>query len=122
MALCMPDVSSLSAQDVLLPVVPMFHVNAWGTPYAAALTDCSLILPGSNLGGDSLLSVIDDYKVTVALGVPTIWQSLLTAAKNRGSKLDSMTRTIVGGAAHVRYQSSKPLERTLTAMRYMVGA
>lgn len=99
MALCMPDVSSLSAQDVLLPVVPMFHVNAWGTPYAAALTGCSLILPGPNLDGDSLVSVIDDYKVTVALGVPTIWQSLLTAAKNRGSKLDSMTRTIVGGAA-----------------------
>lgn len=99
MALCMPDVSSLSAQDVLLPVVPMFHVNAWGTPYAAALTGCSLILPGPNLDGDSLVAVIDDYKVTVALGVPTIWQSLLTAAKNKGSKLDSMTRTIVGGAA-----------------------
>lgn len=98
-ALCMPDVSSLSAQDVLLPVVPMFHVNAWGTPYAAALTGCSLILPGPNLDGDSLVAVIDDYKVTVALGVPTIWQSLLTAAKNKGSKLDSMTRTIVGGAA-----------------------
>ncbi|MFC6203939.1 long-chain fatty acid--CoA ligase [Psychrobacter urativorans] len=98
-ALCMPDVSALSAQDVLLPVVPMFHVNAWGTPYAAALTGCSLILPGPNLDGDSLVSLIDDYKVTVALGVPTIWQSLLAAAKNRGSKLDSMTRTIVGGAA-----------------------
>lgn len=98
-ALCMPDVSSLSAQDVLLPVVPMFHVNAWGTPYAAALTGCSLILPGPNLDGDSLVSLIDDYKVTVALGVPTIWQSLLTAAKNSGSKLNSMTRTIVGGAA-----------------------
>lgn len=98
-ALCMPDVSALSAQDVLLPVVPMFHVNAWGTPYAAALTGCSLILPGPNLDGDSLVSLIDDYKVTVALGVPTIWQSLLAAAKNRDSKLDSMTRTIVGGAA-----------------------
>ncbi|WP_435979006.1 long-chain fatty acid--CoA ligase [Psychrobacter sp. DM4] len=98
-ALCMPDVSALSAQDVLLPVVPMFHVNAWGTPYAAALTGCSLILPGPNLDGDSLVSVIDDYKVTVALGVPTIWQSLLTAAKNKGSTLESMTRTIVGGAA-----------------------
>ncbi len=98
-ALCMPDVSALSAQDVLLPVVPMFHVNAWGTPYAAALTGCSLILPGPNLDGASLVNLIDDYKVTVALGVPTIWQSLLTAAKNSGSKLDSMTRTIVGGAA-----------------------
>ncbi|MGO2278052.1 MULTISPECIES: long-chain fatty acid--CoA ligase [unclassified Psychrobacter] len=99
MSLCMPDVSALSAQDVLLPVVPMFHVNAWGTPYAAALTGCSLILPGPNLDGDSLVSLIDDCHVTVALGVPTIWQSLLTAAKDRASKLDSMTRTIVGGAA-----------------------
>lgn len=99
MALCMPDVSSLSAQDVLLPVVPMFHVNAWGTPYAAALTGCSLILPGPSLDGNSLVSLIDEHKVTVALGVPTIWQSLLTAAKERGSKLESMTRTIVGGAA-----------------------
>lgn len=98
-ALCMPDVSSLSAQDVLLPVVPMFHVNAWGTPYAAAIVGCALILPGPNLDGDSLVSVIDDYKVTIALGVPTIWQSLLTAAKNKGSKLETMTRTIVGGAA-----------------------
>ncbi|MDE4454841.1 long-chain-fatty-acid--CoA ligase [Psychrobacter sp. DAB_AL62B] len=99
MALCMPDVAALSAQDILLPVVPMFHVNAWGTPYAAALTGCSLILPGPNLDGDSLVSLIDDYQVTLALGVPTIWQSLLTAAKNKGSKLTSMTRTIVGGAA-----------------------
>ena len=99
MALSMADISALSAKDVLLPVVPMFHVNAWGTPYAAALIGCSLILPGPNLDGDSLVSLIDDYKVTVALGVPTIWQSLLTAAKKRGSKLDSMTRTIVGGAA-----------------------
>ena len=99
MALSMADISALSAKDVLLPVVPMFHVNAWGTPYAAALIGCSLILPGPNLDGDSLVSIIDDYKVTVALGVPTIWQSLLTAAKKRGSKLDSMTRTIVGGAA-----------------------
>ncbi len=99
MALCMPDVSALSAKDVLLPVVPMFHVNAWGTPYAAALTGCSLILPGPNLDGDSLVKLIDDYKVTLSLGVPTIWQSLLAAAKNSGSKLESMTRTIVGGAA-----------------------
>lgn len=98
-AICMPDVATLSAQDVLLPVVPMFHVNAWGTPYAAAIVGCSLILPGANLDGDSLVSVIDDFKVTIALGVPTIWQSLLTAAKKRSSTLETMTRTIVGGAA-----------------------
>ena len=98
-ALSMPDVSALSAKDVLLPVVPMFHVNAWGTPYAAALTGCSLILPGPNLDGDSLVKLIDDYKVTLSLGVPTIWQSLLAAAKKSGSQLESMTRTIVGGAA-----------------------
>lgn len=99
MAVSMPDIAALSAQDIMLPVVPMFHVNAWGTPYAAAMVGCSLVLPGPNLDGDSLVSVIDDYKVTIALGVPTIWQGLLTAAKNKGSTLESMTRTIVGGAA-----------------------
>ncbi|MGO1688643.1 MAG: long-chain-fatty-acid--CoA ligase, partial [Psychrobacter sp.] len=99
MALCMPDALDLSARDVMLPVVPMFHVNAWGTPYAAALTGCSLVLPGPNLDGDSLVTLIDDYQVTAALGVPTIWQSLLAAANAKGSKLASMNRNVVGGAA-----------------------
>ena len=99
MAICFPDSLNLSASDIVMPVVPMFHVNAWGIPYATAMVGSSLILPGPNLDGDSLVSLIDDYKVTLALGVPTIWQGLLTAAKARGTALESMNRNVVGGAA-----------------------
>ena len=99
MAICLPDSLNLSANDTVMPVVPMFHVNAWGIPYAAAMVGASFVLPGPNLDGDSLVSLIDDYKVTVALGVPTIWQGLLTAAKKRGTRLESMNRNVVGGAA-----------------------
>jgi len=98
-AISLPDSLNLSANDVVMPVVPMFHVNAWGVPYATAMVGSTLVLPGPNLDGDSLVSLIDDYKVTVALGVPTIWQGLLAAAKKRGTTLESMTRNVVGGAA-----------------------
>lgn len=99
MAISLPDSLNLSAKDIVMPVVPMFHVNAWGIPYAAAMVGCTIVLPGPNLDGDSLVSLIDEYKVTVALGVPTIWQGLLTAAKKRGTSLASMSRNVVGGAA-----------------------
>ncbi|MEF9958153.1 MAG: long-chain fatty acid--CoA ligase [Acinetobacter sp.] len=99
MAVCFPDSLSLSANDTVMPVVPMFHVNAWSVPYAAAMAGSTLVLPGPNLDGDSLVDLIDNYKVTIALGVPTIWQGLLAAAKNRGTTLNSMNRNIVGGAA-----------------------
>lgn len=97
--IALPDSLNLSAKDVVLPVVPMFHVNAWGIPYATAMTGSSLVLPGPNLDGDSLVSLIDDYQVTVALGVPTIWQGLLAAAAKRDTTLKSMNRNVVGGAA-----------------------
>ena len=99
MAICFPDSLSLSASDIVMPVVPMFHVNAWGIPYASAMVGSTIVLPGPNLDGDSLVSLIDDYKVTLALGVPTIWQGLLAAAKKRGTALASMKRNVVGGAA-----------------------
>ena len=95
----MPDSMNLSAKDIMLPVVPMFHVNAWGTPYTAAMVGCTLILPGPGLDGTSLVELIDQYKVTVALGVPTIWQGLLLAAEQKGSKLASLNRNVVGGSA-----------------------
>ncbi|MFW1859694.1 long-chain-fatty-acid--CoA ligase [Acinetobacter defluvii] len=95
----LPDSFNLSANDRVLPVVPMFYVNAWGTPYAAAMVGASLVLPGSMLDGTSLVNLIDDYQVTAALGVPTIWQGLLNAAQQLGSQLSSLKRNVVGGAA-----------------------
>lgn len=98
-AISLPDSLNVSARDIMLPVVPMFHVNAWGTPYAAAMVGCTLILPGPGLDGASLVNLIDSYKVSVALGVPTIWQGLIAAAQQSGSKLESLKRNVVGGSA-----------------------
>ena len=95
----MPDTMSMSAMSTILPVVPMFHVNAWSVPYAAALSGSKLVLPGPNLDGASLVKLIDEESVSMALGVPTIWQGLINAARDLGSKLNSLESTVVGGAA-----------------------
>ncbi|WP_170463473.1 long-chain-fatty-acid--CoA ligase [Ruegeria arenilitoris] len=93
------DVIGFSAMDVVLPVVPMFHVNAWGSPYACAMSGSRMVLPGPDLHGEALVKLIDTYGVTLAMGVPTIWQGLLAYAAQSGSKLDSLARTVIGGAA-----------------------
>lgn len=93
------DCIGFSACDVVLPVVPMFHVNAWGTPYACAMVGARMVLPGPGLDGASLVGLIDTYHVNIALGVPTIWQGLLGEAAKTGSTLESLKRTVVGGSA-----------------------
>ncbi|WP_299864223.1 long-chain fatty acid--CoA ligase [uncultured Roseobacter sp.] len=93
------DSLGFSAMDVVLPVVPMFHVNAWGTPYACAMVGARMVLPGPGLDGPSLVALIDTHKVSIALGVPTIWLGLLGEAEKAGSALSSLQRTVVGGSA-----------------------
>jgi fatty-acyl-CoA synthase len=93
------DSACLSAMDVVLAVVPLFHVNAWGSPYACAMVGAKVVLPGPNLDGASLVGLIDAQRVTVAMGVPTIWQGLLREVAKGGSRLESLTRTLVGGSA-----------------------
>ncbi len=99
LASALPDTLGISARETVLPVVPLFHVNAWGTPYAAALTGARLVLPGPFLDGESLVKLIDEEGVSLALGVPTIWQGLLIAAEKTGSRLESLKRTVIGGSA-----------------------
>ena len=94
-----PDGLAISASDTVLPVVPMFHVNAWSVPYVAAAVGAKLVLPGPGLDGESLVKLIDGEKVTLALGVPTIWMGLLQALEKTGSKAESLKRTVVGGSA-----------------------
>ncbi len=94
-----PDGIAIAARDTVLPVVPMFHVNAWGVPYIAAAVGAKLVLPGPNLDGDSLVALLNDQAVTLALGVPTIWMGLLEALSRTGKKLDHLVRTVVGGSA-----------------------
>ena len=97
--ICAADALAISAQDVTLPVVPMFHVNAWGVPYAAAMVGSKLVLPGPALDGKSLLELIQQEGVTSALGVPTVWLGLLTAAKSSGVRMSSLRKVTVGGSA-----------------------
>ncbi|KEO53146.1 long-chain fatty acid--CoA ligase [Thioclava indica] len=94
-----PDGLGIGASETVMPVVPMFHVNAWGVPYIAAMTGCKLVLPGPNLDGESLARLIDAEQVSLALGVPTIWMGLLNGLEATGSKAESLKRTVVGGAA-----------------------
>jgi fatty-acyl-CoA synthase len=93
------DCVGYSAVDVVMPVVPMFHVNAWGSPYACAMSGSRMVLPGPDLHGEALVGLIDTYGVTLALGVPTIWLGLIGHAKKVGSTLESLKRTVVGGSA-----------------------
>jgi 3-(methylthio)propionyl---CoA ligase len=98
-AAALPDVMCLSARDSVLPVVPMFHVNAWGIPYSAALTGCKLVFPGPALDGKSIYELLESEKVTYAAGVPTVWQMLLAHMKPAGLKFSTLKRTVIGGSA-----------------------
>jgi 3-(methylthio)propionyl---CoA ligase len=98
-AAALPDALNLSARDVVLPVVPMFHVNAWGLPYAACMTGARLVFPGPGLDGKSLHELFEAERVTVSAGVPTVWQGLLTYVEANGLKFSTMKRTIIGGSA-----------------------
>ena len=98
-AAALPDVMCLSARDSVLPVVPMFHVNAWGIPYSAALTGAKLVFPGPALDGKSIYELIEAERVSYAAGVPTIWQMLLGHLKPNNLKFSTLKRTVIGGSA-----------------------
>ena len=95
----MPDAMGLSAEDVMLPVVPMFHVNAWGIPYGAAAVGCKLVMPGPHLDGKSLHDIFEAEGVTISAGVPTIWLGLLNHVSSNNLKFSTFKRTIIGGSA-----------------------
>ncbi|MEF7617321.1 3-(methylthio)propionyl-CoA ligase [Aquincola sp. MAHUQ-54] len=95
----LPDAMACSARDVVLPVVPMFHVNAWGLPYATALVGCKVVMPGPHLDGKSLFELFEQEKVTFSAGVPTVWLGLLTYMQQNGLKFSTFKRTVIGGSA-----------------------
>jgi fatty-acyl-CoA synthase len=97
-AAALPDSLNCSARDVIFPVVPMFHVNAWGLPYIACMVGAKLVFPGPALDGKSLHELIEDEQVTLSAGVPTVWQGLLAHVDAIAGSFSSMQRTIIGGA------------------------
>jgi len=95
----LPDSVNLSSRDSVLPVVPMFHVNAWGIPYSAAMTGAKLVFPGAALDGKSVYDLIEAEGVTMSAGVPTVWLGLLNHLAQNKLKFSTMTRTVIGGSA-----------------------
>ena len=98
-AAALPDSLNLSACDVVLPVVPMFHVNAWGLPYNCAAVGAKIVFPGAGMDGKSLYELFEAEGVTVTAGVPTIWLGLLNYLKQNNLKFSTVNRTVIGGSA-----------------------
>jgi fatty-acyl-CoA synthase len=94
-----PDLFNLRAVDVILPIVPMYHANAWGFAFSAPMVGAKLVLPGLHLDGASLADLITSEQVTLAAGVPTVALALLDELRRRGTAPLSLKRFIVGGAA-----------------------
>jgi acyl-CoA synthetase (AMP-forming)/AMP-acid ligase II len=98
-AIALPDALNCSARDTILPVVPMFHVNAWGLPYAACMMGSKLVFPGPGLDGKSLHELFETERVTMSAGVPTVWQGLLGYVEANDLNFSTMRRTVIGGSA-----------------------
>ncbi len=99
MAGSLPDALNMSARDSVLPVVPMFHVNAWGLPYAAAMTGAKMVFPGPAMDGKSIFELIEGEKVSFAAGVPTVWQMMLSHMQAGKLRFSTLKRTVIGGSA-----------------------
>jgi len=96
---CLPNVLNISSQETVLPVVPMFHINAWCLPYACLIAGAKLVLPGPKLDGASLYELMESEKVTLSAGVPTIWMGLVQHLEQNQLAFTTMRRTGVGGSA-----------------------
>ncbi len=118
---CLPGVLALAPDQTILPVVPMFHINAWCIPYAAPLAGAKLVLPGPKLDGQSLYELMEAEAVTVSAGVPTIWQGLLAHVEQHGLKFSTMRRTAVGGSAMPQALIAKFMETYQVEVRHGWG-
>src|SRR5213076_2765126 len=98
-ASALPDAINVSARDVILPVVPMFHVNAWGLPYACAMQGVKLVFPAQHLDGKSLHQLFESEEVTMSAGVPTVWLGLLNYMKEHKLRFTTLKRVVIGGSA-----------------------
>jgi fatty-acyl-CoA synthase len=98
-AAALPDALGLSARDVVLPVVPMFHVNAWSLPYGCTMVGAKMVFPGPHLDGKSIHELFEAERVTMSAGVPTVWMGLLQYVREQKLKFSTLQRTVIGGSA-----------------------
>ena len=95
----MPNALNVASIDTVLPVVPMFHVNAWGLPYSVLLSGAKMVFPGAALDGKSLYELFETEKVTFSAGVPTVWLGLINYVLQNGLRFSAFRRTVIGGSA-----------------------
>ena len=107
MIACMPDAMGISSRDVILPVVPMFHANAWGLAQAAPMIGAKLVMPGGKMDGPSICELLNTEKVTFSAAVPTVWLMLLQYLEETGEKLPYLKKVVIGGAACPRTITQK---------------
>ncbi len=98
-AISLPDVSNYSARSVVLPIVPMFHVNAWGIPYAGPMVGAKLVFPGPGLDPANLYDLFEREKVNRSSGVPTVWLNLIQYMREKKLRFSTLEKTVIGGAA-----------------------
>lgn len=107
MIACMPDAMGISSRDVVLPVVPMFHANAWGLAQSAPMIGAKLVMPGGKMDGESIYELLDTEKVTFTAAVPTVWLMLLQYLEQTGKKLPHLKKVVIGGSACPRAMTQK---------------
>ena len=93
------DAIGMGANDVVLPVVPMFHANAWGLTFSCPATGANMVMPGAQMDGASIYELLDTEKVTITAAVPTVWLMLLTYLQENDLKLPHLNKVIIGGSA-----------------------
>jgi fatty-acyl-CoA synthase len=98
----LPDSKGISARDVVLPVVPMFHANGWSLAFSTPMMGATMVMPGAKMDGASIYELMDRYKVTFTAGVPTVWLMLLQHLEQTGGKLPYLKRVVIGGSAAPR--------------------
>lgn len=98
-ASCHPDAVGISCRDAVMPLVPMFHVNAWGLPYSSLLSGAKIVMPGANLKGDALYRLCESEGVSISAGVPSVWQGVLDHTQANDLEFSTLRRAIIGGAA-----------------------
>ena len=103
----MPDSMGVSSRDVILPVVPMFHANAWGLAQTAPMIGAKMVMPGGKMDGASIYELLDTEKVTFTAAVPTVWLMLLQYLEETGKKLPHLKKVVIGGSACPRAMTKK---------------
>ena len=107
MMAAMPDAMGISSRDVILPVVPMFHANAWGLGQSAPMIGAKLVMPGGKMDGASIYELLDTEKVTFTAAVPTVWLMLLQFLEETGKPLPYLKKVVIGGSACPRAMTKK---------------